>query len=156
MLYSTAPRIPPTHLVIKRWQLLFVSANPPTVPLWGSILGPFWIHFEQFWCQFWCPWGRLVPILAPVGLFGALWRVLGVLRTPLGPQRDQFGDLFGANVWFVSGPWTKMPGMVPNGAGKVFFWPIQTLLTFGQHGFQLRICRICMYEPRHTWHLLLP
>ena len=47
------------------------------MPLWGSILGPFWVHFGAFLGPFWCPWARRVPILAPGGLPGALWPVLG-------------------------------------------------------------------------------
>ena len=39
----------------------------------GFILSPFWALLGPCWC----PWGRLVPILVPGGLPGALWPVLG-------------------------------------------------------------------------------
>ena len=46
--------------------------------------------------------------------------------------------VFGGGTVFegvFSSPWKTWPGMAPNVAGKIFFWPIQTLPTFWAEQF---------------------
>ena len=70
------------------------------------------------------------------------------------PNNSDLADIFGRtdfafenhyvlHFFDFSGPRKKMPGMAPNGAGRFFFRPIQTLPTFWVTWFV--ILRISMF-----------
>ena len=56
------------------------------------------------------------------------------------------------NFFNVSGPWKKLPGVAPNGAGRIFFLLIQALATFwAERIWILRICIVLLFWTPTFW-----